>query len=139
MPIHHLMVKHNVTAFFHGHDHLYAKQDLDGVVYQEVPQPGNSRARDPSGRYGYTHGEILPGSGYLRVQVSPAAVKTEFMRTDGGAGRLAHAYTVAPRLKNASQSATASAGSKFAPAPAVDNSQRRGRRPLGSQPGPARP
>ena len=38
-PIHALLVRYGVTAVFHGHDHLYARQELDGVVYQEVPQP----------------------------------------------------------------------------------------------------
>jgi len=40
LPIHQLLVQHHVVAVFHGHDHLYVKQDLDGLVYQEVPQPG---------------------------------------------------------------------------------------------------
>ena len=39
MPLHQLLLKYNVTAFFHGHDHLYAHQQLDGIHYQEVPQP----------------------------------------------------------------------------------------------------
>lgn len=38
-PIHQILVESGVTAVFHGHDHLYDKQDLDGIVYQEVPQP----------------------------------------------------------------------------------------------------
>ena len=38
-PIHQLLVKNHVSVVFHGHDHLYAKQNLDGIVYQEVPQP----------------------------------------------------------------------------------------------------
>ena len=38
-PIHQIMVDNHVTALFHGHDHVYVKQQLDGIVYQEVPQP----------------------------------------------------------------------------------------------------
>ncbi|HEY8922994.1 MAG TPA: metallophosphoesterase, partial [Polyangia bacterium] len=30
-PVHALMVQNHVTAFFHGHDHVYAKETLDGV------------------------------------------------------------------------------------------------------------
>jgi hypothetical protein len=41
MPIHQLLVRNKVAAVFHGHDHLFAKQDLDGIVYQEVPQPSS--------------------------------------------------------------------------------------------------
>ena len=43
MPIHELLVKNHVNIVFHGHDHLFVKQDLDGIVYQEVPQPGHPR------------------------------------------------------------------------------------------------
>ena len=50
-PIHQLLVQHRVTAVFHGHDHLYVKQDLDGIVYQEVPQPGTPGGKQhPHGR-----------------------------------------------------------------------------------------
>jgi hypothetical protein len=47
MPIHQLLAENRVSIVFHGHDHLYTKQDRDGVVYQEVPQPG-----DPKGSPG---------------------------------------------------------------------------------------
>jgi len=40
-PIHQLMVENNVTIFFHGHDHFFAKQELDGIIYQLVPQPSH--------------------------------------------------------------------------------------------------
>ena len=26
---------------FHGHDHLFVKEELDGIIYQDVPQPGH--------------------------------------------------------------------------------------------------
>ena len=73
MRIHHLLVRNNVTAFFHGHDHLYAHQELDGVVYQEVPQPSHRATRNRRGEYAYIRSDILPGSGYLRIRVSPMA------------------------------------------------------------------
>jgi len=84
MPIHALLVKHGVTAVFHGHDHLYAKQDLDGIVYQEVPQPsatsfqsGPTLAAD----YQYTHGTILSSSGHLRISVEPGHVTSRYVRS----------------------------------------------------------
>ncbi|HRD99029.1 MAG TPA: metallophosphoesterase family protein [Rubrivivax sp.] len=83
LPIHALLVKHGVTAVFHGHDHLYAKQDLDGIVYQEVPQPsavnsssGPTLARD----YHYLSGTILSSSGHLRVRVAPTGVNVQYVR-----------------------------------------------------------
>jgi hypothetical protein len=82
-PIHEVLVGNGVTAVFHGHDHLYAKQDLDGIVYQEVPQPAQSRAggTGQAAEYGYTKGEILGSSGHLRVEVSPNKVTTEYVRS----------------------------------------------------------
>lgn len=83
-PIHPLLVEHRVTAVFHGHDHLYARQTLDGVVYQEVPQPsaknfssGASLAKD----YHYASGTIQSSSGHLRVTVTPAGVSSEYVRS----------------------------------------------------------
>ena len=83
-PIHDLMVQHRVTAVFHGHDHLYAKQDLDGIVYQEVPQP--SAKNFSSGailatEYHYKAGTLLSSSGHLRVTVSPGQVTAEYVRS----------------------------------------------------------
>jgi hypothetical protein len=83
-PIHALLVQHGVTAVFHGHDHLYAHQTLDGIAYQEVPQPsalnfssGTTLARD----YHYAAGTILSSSGHLRVTVAPLEVKVEYVRS----------------------------------------------------------
>lgn len=39
MPIHDLLLKCGVNVMFHGHDHFYAKQEKDGIIYQLVLQP----------------------------------------------------------------------------------------------------
>jgi hypothetical protein len=82
-PIHALLAENRVTAVFHGHDHLYARQSLDGIVYQAVPQPsaanttsGPNLARD----YHYASGTILSSSGHLRVTVAPEGVRAEYVR-----------------------------------------------------------
>lgn len=80
--IHQLLVNNHVSIFFHGHDHLFVKQVLDGVVYQEVPQPSN-RSYDnitSAADYGYVNGDIAGNSGYLRVSVSPAEVTVDYVR-----------------------------------------------------------
>ena len=82
--IHQLLVDNKVTAVFHGHDHLYYKETLDGVVYQEVPQP--SAANTSNGvtlakEGGYLSGIVDSSSGYLRVTITPTDVKTEYVRT----------------------------------------------------------
>lgn len=83
MPIHQLLVANNVTAFFHGHDHLYARQELDGLLYQEGPQPSarNFNLGTKPTVYNYKAGTVLDGVGYIKVTVSPAESKFEFIRT----------------------------------------------------------
>lgn len=82
-PIKDLLVENRVTIFFHGHDHFFAKQDKDCLIYQLVPQPslpnfsGPNQAKD----YGYFAGQILPNSGHLRLTVSSNGVKTEYVRS----------------------------------------------------------
>ncbi len=48
LPIHQLLVKTGVSVVFHGHDHLFAKEELDGIIYQEVPQPGHPSPATPA-------------------------------------------------------------------------------------------
>lgn len=83
MPIHQLLVQHGVTAVFHGHDHLYAKQQLDGIIYQEVPQPGCTNSQSGpnlAADYHYTSGTILSSSGHLRVTVSQNHLTCQYVR-----------------------------------------------------------
>jgi len=82
MPIHQLLVANHVTAVFHGHDHLFAREELDGIIYQEVPQPGAARANDTSNAadYGYLTGEVLGSPGHVRVTIAPESVTVEYVR-----------------------------------------------------------
>ena len=108
MPVHQLMVKHGVTIFFQGHDHLYAQQQRDGVVYQEVPMPADpGYAAYNADRY--QSGIKLPNSGHLRVTVSPETVKVDYVRCylpqDETAGQktgdIAHSYTIQAKASHA--------------------------------------
>ena len=104
MPIHDLFVKTGVTIFFQGHDHLFARQDLDGVVYQSTPNPADSTYQ-AFNRDAYRTGDVLPNSGHLRVTVSPEQVRVDYVRSflpadeaDGRRnGEVAFSYTVRPR------------------------------------------
>lgn len=88
-PIHQLLVRHHVTAVLHGHDHFFAWQELDGIVYLECPPPGGARGsgEDPLYGYGfrdngrYVYGDMLPNSGYMRVHVEPTGVDFSYVRT----------------------------------------------------------
>jgi hypothetical protein len=82
VPIHQLLVANNVTAVFHGHDHLFVKQELDGIIYQEVPQPSAARAdnTNSAAEYGYVNGDVLGSPGHLCVTVAPEQVTVEYVR-----------------------------------------------------------
>jgi hypothetical protein len=110
MPIQDLLLANNVNVVFHGHDHLYIKQDLDtngdGVpelIYQEVPQPCRTNQNTSSATpYGYRVGVMYPSSGHLRVRVTPQQATVEYVRvvipTDTRAGvpngTVQHSYTI---------------------------------------------
>jgi hypothetical protein len=104
LPIHQLMVKHGVTIFFQGHDHLFARQERDGIVYQEVPMPAD-HGYVAYNADRYRSGVKLPNSGHLRVAVAPDGVTVDYLRTylprDENAqrksGELAHRYTIGPK------------------------------------------
>lgn len=83
MPVHELLKAHKVTAVFHGHDHFYAQQSRDGIIYQEVPQPSarnTNNGPSTAASYGYLTGTFDSSSGHLRVTVSPAGVTSEYVR-----------------------------------------------------------
>ncbi len=109
MPIHALLVQNKVNIVFHGHDHLFAKQELDGVVYQLVPQPGSRRFDNTRSAtdYGYVHGDILSAPGMMRVAISKDKATVDYIRTylpaeerDGrNNGQVGHSYTIAAAAK----------------------------------------
>lgn len=77
--IHQLFVANGVTIFFQGHDHLFARQELDGVVYQELPNPADN-TYTAFNADAYVSGDKLPNSGYVRVTVSPDSVAVAYIR-----------------------------------------------------------
>jgi predicted phosphodiesterase len=81
LPIHELLVKNDVDIVFHGHDHLYAKEELDGIIYQAVPQPGHPRFGNVRSAedYGYA-GEVISSSGHLRISVSSDSARVDYVR-----------------------------------------------------------
>ena len=112
MPIQDVLLSNNVSAVFHGHDHLFVKQDLDTngdgrpeLIYQECPQPSatnyNTVSTAPS--YGYTNGIVQGNSGHLRVRVTSAKATVEYVRAylpeSEGVGKtnrmVTYSYTIA--------------------------------------------
>jgi hypothetical protein len=103
-PIHQVFVDTGVDIFFQGHDHLFAKEQLNGVVYQEVPMPS-----DNTYTFGYTPNAsaytdvTLDGTGHIKVSVTPNCVTVDYVKaylpTDTASGlhsngEIGYSYTV---------------------------------------------
>ena len=80
-PIHQLFVDNGVNIFFHGHDHLFAHEILNGVTYQEVPMPSDSTYEIGmlANADAYVS-DTLNGAGHMRVTVSPSCVTVDYVR-----------------------------------------------------------
>jgi len=113
-PLHQVMVENSVTALFHGHDHVYVRQELDGIVYQELPQPGYFNFTNPeksysngnlAEKYSYTHGVVVSSSGFLRVTVNDSSAAVDYVRSylpeyensQRHNGEVAFSYVLRPR------------------------------------------
>jgi hypothetical protein len=104
LPVHQLMVKHGVTIFFQGHDHLFCRQERDGIVYQEVPMPADQGYMTYN-EDRYQSGVKLPNSGHLRVTVSPDQVRVDYVRcylpkdetAQNKTGEVAYSYVLKPK------------------------------------------
>lgn len=96
-PIHQLFVKNKVTIFFQGHDHIFAKQDLDGVIYQSCPNPADN-TYTAFNADAYLTGTKFPNSGFVKVNVSSTGVKVEYVKAflngQGVNNSIAYSYTV---------------------------------------------
>lgn len=81
MPIHQLLKKYGVDVVFHGHDHVYAKQLYDGIIYQCVQQPSLKRFENLNYAltYGYNMGVIKYIPGNLKLTVTPNDTKIEYI------------------------------------------------------------
>lgn len=118
-PIHQLMVKYGVNIFFQGHDHLYAREEVDGIVYQETPMAADSTYEIGVLANADAYTDLtLDGSGHLRVKVSPDSVVVDFIRaylpadTVGGKrrnGEVAHSYTVRQRTTSVDENVSPTA------------------------------
>ncbi len=104
-PIHQLMAACGVNILFHGHDHFYAKQEQDGIIYQEVPQPSarngsQQKAQQQAHEYEYKSGVIFPSPGHLRVGVSDQNVIVDYIHTSlaetgqNRNGSIIYSYTI---------------------------------------------
>ena len=85
-PIHQLLLDTKVGFVFKGHDHLYVKQELDGIIYQTVPQPSHPGEKLDVSQYGYSSGKGIGGSGFLKVSTEGKIARVDFIKFDGAIG-----------------------------------------------------
>ena len=100
LPIHDVLVANDVSIFFHGHDHIFVKQQLNGVIYQVCPKPTDTNYGEghyTAGLY-YLSGSKVNNSGYLRVRVTATEAIVEYVRAYvpgfGPDGEVAYSYSV---------------------------------------------
>lgn len=102
LPIHDLMVKHGVSIFFQGHDHIFVTQTRDGLVYQSMPNPADDTF-SMFNEDAYKTGTKAPNSGHVRVSVGATAAKVEYFLAARASDTkrknraIAHSYLVKPR------------------------------------------
>jgi Calcineurin-like phosphoesterase len=102
LPIHDLMVKHKVSIFFQGHDHIFVTQERDGLIYQSMPNPADDTF-SMFNESAYKSGVKAPNSGHVRVSVTGLVAKVEYflaaraVDTSRKNLTVAHSYTIKPR------------------------------------------
>ncbi|MBX7259372.1 MAG: metallophosphoesterase [Candidatus Hydrogenedentes bacterium] len=102
-PIHDVLKKYGVSVVFHGHDHFFARQELDGIVYQLVPQPATPGGRNVTrmvSEYGYVSGDFLPSPGYLWVSVGNSETHVVFKNTSSEKAEQAFEYRIPSSQRN---------------------------------------
>jgi len=82
-PVHQMLLDNRVDIVFHGHDHFFARQEVDGLTYQLCPKPTEKRyaAYSTATQKGYLEGDFLPGAGHLEVEVGPAGLRVDYVKS----------------------------------------------------------
>ncbi len=94
--IHQMFIDYGVSAFFHGHDHQYAYEVRDDIVYLSLPRPSTGldfnyySVSDP-----YTE-VVMASPGYIRVSVDPAVATVEYISSSNTIGTVNHSFTIDP-------------------------------------------
>ncbi len=121
-PIHQMMVANGVSAFFHGHDHQYAYEKRDDIVYQSVPAAGftgNGFGIYTTGS-GYTI-QALPSDGHLRVTVSPSQATVDYIKSSDASVYYSYNIAAAGPSYNLTMAVAPTGGGTTDPAVGVHN------------------
>lgn len=80
-PIHQLFKDNGVNIFFQGHDHVFAHEVLDSIVYQAVPMAADSTYEIGMLANASAYiSDTVDGTGHLRVMVSSECVKVDYIK-----------------------------------------------------------
>ena len=92
-PLHQLFNDTGVTIVFSAHDHVFARETVDRVVYQSVPNPADNtytafnadaylpaRVLLPGAKYVASDGVVQPNAGHLSVAVASQQVTVSYVR-----------------------------------------------------------
>lgn len=80
-PIHQIMKDNGVTIFFQGHDHLFAMEVVDGIVYQTVPRVSEYLPSRVNTFALYPDAYILLNSGFLKVELDSERTEVSYYRS----------------------------------------------------------
>jgi len=100
MPIHDLFVKYKVNAFIQGHDHLFARQELNGIAYITCPMSGDP-GYNTYNENAYLSGDKLSNTGHLKMIVSSSDFQMQYIKSvlqkdtaaQGENGRIAYVWS----------------------------------------------
>ena len=121
VPIEQLLIANHTSAYFHGHDHQFAYETRDGIVYQEVPPAGTMSAfagcytagthTDPAGSYNTVNVQNSSQS-HLKLTVTPSQTTVNLMNASGSS---IYSYTIAPYTSGTGPSVTIDQASGTSP------------------------
>lgn len=80
-PIHQLMVQNHVQVFFQGHDHLFATEQRDGLIYQEIGMPSDSTYNIGwlANSDAYKGVNKFDGTGHIRLNIGPDVARVDYV------------------------------------------------------------
>jgi hypothetical protein len=93
-PVHQLLVENDVSAYFHGHDHQYAYEVRDGIVYQSLPRPTTGLDFNYYSESNPYTERVMSSPGYLSVVVSPSQTTVDYIDSNTAASK--HDYVILP-------------------------------------------
>jgi hypothetical protein len=121
-PVHQLMVDNGVSAYFHGHDHQYAYEVRDGIVYQSLPRPTTGLDFNYYSESNPYTIKVLPSPGHLRVTVTPDEATVEYIKTSTGTSN--YTYTISPSSPSATITISGTPLSAFSSQPGVPSAEK---------------